>query len=675
MQSPSSPSDSTNPLTHISNTAEVPFDAIRAEHVEPAADALIADARARLAALEADDRPRSYTTVLDALEDVAAPLGDAMAIVMHLESVATTPALREAYAASQPKVSALFTEVALSGGVYRAVRDFAATDEAKSLAGVKKRLLTKTLDDLVRSGAALAPEKKARLAEIEVLLTKSTVRFSENVLDATNAFELTVGDRARLAGLPESAIESARESAAQRGRDGYRLTLHGPSYLPAMMYLEDAALRESLYRAYHTRATDGAHDNRAVVATILELRAEKARLLGYASFADLVLADRMAKDAKTARAFVDDLRSRLDARFRDENAELEAFAHGEIRPWDLLYFAEQQRRARFDLDEEQLRAYFPADGVLRGFFEIAQRLYGVRIEPWEGARAWHGDVRAFRVKTASGEHVASFYVDLFPRDTKQEGAWMHGMLNGAGTPQSPHLAVVCANVSPRTAGAPPLLRVREVETIFHELGHLMHQCLSKVPIRSLAGTNVATDFVELPSKIMENWVWEKDALDLFAAHWQTNAKVPADLFAKLKSARTYRSANALVRQLGFSALDLSLHTTFDGGDVLAFARDVVERFSPVRLPDDYAMVASFSHLFAATAGYAGGYYSYPWADVLDADAFTRFKKEGLLSSTVGREFEAAILAAGNSDDPMELWKRFMGREPSIDALLARVGIA
>jgi oligopeptidase A len=444
--------------------------------------------------------------------------------------------------------------------------------------------------------------------------------------------------------------------------------------LPAMTYLEDASLRESLYRAYHTRATNGAHDNRGLVARILELRAEKAKLLGFASFADLVLADRMAKDAKTARAFVDDLRARLDARFREENAELEAFARREIRPWDLLYWAERQRRTRFDLDEEELRPYFPADAVLRGFFEIARRLYGVRIEPWEGARVWHADVRAFRVTAPSGEHVASFYVDLFPRETKQEGAWMHGMLNGAGTASSPHLAVIVANVSPRTAGAPPLLRVREVETIFHELGHLMHQCLSKVPIRSLAGTNVATDFVELPSKIMENWVWEKDALDVFASHWETGAKVPDDLFAKLKNARTYRAANALVRQLGFAALDLSLHTTFDGGDVLAFAREVFQRFSPVRLPDDYAMVASFSHLFAATVGYAGGYYSYPWADVLDADAFTRFKKEGLFNGTVGREFEAAILAAGNSEDPMDLWKRFMRREPSIDALLARVGI-
>ena len=670
-----------NPLTVVSAADDVPFDAIRAEHVEPAIHALLSEARASLLALEVDDRPRTYATTLGALETLAAPLGDAVAIVAHLESAATSPEWRAAYNAIQSPLSEFFTSLGLSEPVSRAVKDFAKTKEATELTGMKKRLLAKTLDDLRRSGAELGAEAKSRLSAIDVELTTATVRFAQNVLDATNAFELLVGDRAKLAGLPESAIEAARESAKERGLDGYRLTLQGPSYIPALTYLDDSSIRETLYRAYQTRATRGETDNRALLARILELRAAKATALGYASFADLVLEDRMAKSGAAALAFVEGLRERLEARLREENAELAAFARAEpaeIAPWDLLYWSEKQRRELYDFDEEALRPYFHADAVLRGVFEIAKRLYGATIEPWKDAPVWHPSVLPFRMRDAQGHEVASFYFDLFPRESKQEGAWMHGMISGAGTEASRHLAVVCASLSAPTAdGGPALLRMREVETVFHEFGHLLHQCLSKVPIRSLAGTNVATDFVELPSKLMENWAWEKEALDLFARHHVTGARIPDELFAKLLRARKYRAANALTRQLGFAALDLALHTQYAkdrDGDVVAYARGILQRFSPVRLPDDAAMVASFAHLFASPIGYAAGYYSYPWADVLDADAFTRFKKEGLFNADVGKNFRESILASGNSGDPMDLYVSFMGREPKLDALLERTGL-
>jgi oligopeptidase A len=659
----------------IARGKDIAWGSMRAEHVEPGVAALLDESRARLAALEADSEPRTFASTLDALEEVSRRLEEAMAVVGHLESVVTSPELRAAYSAAQPPVSEHLSSIPLSEGAWRALRGYAATDEAKALSGVKRRFLHKTLDDFRRSGAELDAAGKKRLSAIEVELTTLTMRFSQNVLDSTNAFEIVIGDAGKLAGLPSSVVAAARESAAARGLPGHRLTLQAPSYLPAMTYLDDGATREALYRAYNSRATSGTLDNRPVLSTILALRHEKARLLGYASFADLVLEDRMAKTGEAARAFVDDLRARLSPRFTEENAALEAFAGRRVQPWDVLYLAEKQRRALYDLDEEAVRPYFAADDVLAGVFEIARRLYGVRIEPRADAPKWHPDVKAFSLRDEAGRAIATFYVDLFPRETKQEGAWMHGLVNGAGTEEAPSVAVFIASVTPPSGGGPALLRVREVETIFHEFGHLLHHCLSKVAIRSLAGTNVATDFVELPSKIMENWAWEKAALDLFARHHATREPIPASLFAKLERARKYRAANALMRQLGFAALDLALHAAAPPADPVKTAKDVFQRFSPAELPDGYAMVASFSHLFAYPVGYAAGYYSYTWADVLDADAFTRFKKEGLFSRDVGEAFRGAILANGNSEEPMELYKRFMGREPKLDALMERVGVA
>ncbi|KYF70747.1 oligopeptidase A [Sorangium cellulosum] len=678
-----------NPL--LSLGFEIPFDRIRSEHVEPAARALLDDARARLEALIAAPGPRTYENTLGALEAVTDRLDRAMNVVSHLESTSTTPALRAAYNAVQPEVSEFLSGIALNEGVYGALKAFAATPEAEALTGPRRRFLKKTLDDFRRSGAELDPAGKKRLSEIDVELATLTLRFSQNVLDATNAFEFVVEDPARLAGLPPSAVEAARQSAQDRGIQGYRFTLQAPSYIPVLTHLDDGAIRERFYRAYNTRATEGEHDNRPLIRRILELRCEKAKLLGYATFADLVLEDRMAKTGGEARRFVETLRARTAPVFEREKEELAAFRREiegpdapPIAPWDVSYYAEKLRRARYDFDDEALRPYFPLDRVVSGLFEIAHRLYGVRIAPWQDAPTWHPSARAYKLIEADGAQSAAFYLDFLPREQKRDGAWMHGLVTGAprengreGGEDARHLEVLAGSFTPPVGGRPALLNHREVETLFHEFGHMMHHASSRVPIRSLAGTNVAWDFVELPSQIMENWCWEREALDLFARHHETGAPIPDDLLQRMRAARTFRAGATTMRQLGFAEIDLTLHMDWGPGrgDVVELAREVLSRYSPVPLPEGYAMIAGFSHLFSSPVGYAAGYYSYKWAEVLDADAFSRFQEEGLFSRKVGDAFRSQILALGDTQDPMDLYRTFRGREPTLDALLQRSGLA
>ena len=541
---------STNPL--LTPGVPIRFDRIGAEHVEPGLRALLALAKSRLDALAQSRGPRTFETTLGALEATTERLELAMDLVEHLESVATTPALRSAYNAIQPEVSAFFSSIALSEGVWNALKEYAATEEARSLEGARRRFLDKTIADFRRSGADLDAAGKQRLEGIDVELARLTLRYGQNVLDSTNAFELCVDDASRLAGLPQSAIDAARESAAAKGLPGYRLTLQAPSYVPVMTYLDDATIRERMYRASNNRATSGAVDNRPLVRKILELRREKAKLLGYSNFADLVCEDRMAKSGAQARRFVSTLRDRALPFFERENAELEAFRRElegagapSLAPWDVPYYAEKLRRARYDFDEEAIRPFFALDRVLDGVFAIAARLYGVRIEPWPDAPVWHPSVRAYSIHEENGSLSARFYVDAFPREAKRDGAWMHGLVSSTGEGRE-HLEILVGNFTPPLAGGSSLLRHREVETLFHEFGHLMHHASSRVEIRSLAGTSVARDFVELPSQIMENWCWELDALELFARHHETDAPLPADVFGRMRAARTFRAANAMM---------------------------------------------------------------------------------------------------------------------------------
>jgi oligopeptidase A len=670
-----------NPLLPVA--IPIPFDRIRPEHVEPAVDALIARTRDRVEAIAAPETPRTWDATAGALDGATEDLGRALGVVAHLEGVATTPALRDAHNRVRPKASALFSEMSTHEGLYAALRQVAERPEAARLDGPRARFLHKTLDDFRRNGAELPPEGKARLRDLDVELTRLTTQFAQNVLDATAAFELMVDDEDQLAGLPASVQRSAREAARSRGREGWRLTLQAPTVIAVLTYGQDRGLRERIWRAYNARATEGDRDNRPLLRRILALRQQKATLLGYGTFADLVTEDRMAKSGARARQFVDDLRRRTRPMFDRENAELEAFVRdelghdGPIEPWDVGYFSEKLRRNRFDFDEEALRPYFPVTGVVDGMFRVVERLYGVRIEPRD-MPTWHPDVRTYAVIDGDGTPLCSFYADLFPRDDKRGGAWMNGLAPSTfeGDRLEPGVGLFCANVTPPAGDGPALLTHREVETLFHEFGHLMHHALSRVPVRSLAGTRVAWDFVELPSQIMENWTWEREALDLFARHHETGEPIPDDLVDKLQRARTFRAANATMRQLGFATLDLVLHTEYapsPEGDVMGVARRVLEEHAPTPLPADHAMVAGFTHLFASPVGYASGYYSYKWAEVLDADAFSRFAEEGIFNPATGRAFRETILEKGDSEDPLALFEAFRGRAPALEPLLARMG--
>jgi oligopeptidase A len=675
----------TNPL--LSTQFRVPFDRIRAEHVEPAARELLIEARARLQGLAAPDGLRTYENTMRALDDLTEPVDWAMGVVRHLESVATYPELRAAFNAAQPEVSAFYSSIPLNAGLWNNVKAFAGTSEAKALTGERRRFLTKTVDTFRRHGADLDPAGKKRLEEIDVELTRITTRFAENVLDSTNAFELVLTHETDLAGLPPTAIAAARESAQRKGLDGWRFTLQAPDYTAVLTYLDDADVRRRLYQAYAVRATRDNHDNRQNIVRILELRREKAALLGFANFADLVLEDRMAHSGAMALSFLEDLKSKTERRFREENQELLAFRRSlegttapELMPWDVGYYAEKQRAALYDFDEEALRPYFPLERVVTGMFELVHRLYGITVEPETGVPAWDPAVRYYNVRDANGPFLGGFYADWYPRENKRGGAWMDSLITGgpSGAEFRPHLGLICGNLTPPVGGKPALLTHRDVETIFHEFGHLLHHLLSRVETRSLAGTNVAWDFVELPSQIMENWCWEREALDLFARHYETGAPIPDDLFGNMKRARTFRAANAQMRQLGFGFIDLNVHVRYDAardGDPVQYSRRILQEFSPAPLPEDHAMLAAFTHLFASPVGYGAGYYSYKWAEVLEADAFTRFRDGGIFSPEIGTAFRTEILAKGDSDDPAELYRHFMGRDPDPNALLQRSGLA
>jgi oligopeptidase A len=660
----------------------VDFAAIKAEHVEPGIELLLKQMRERLQDLGSPSVPRTYEDVLLSLDQMTGPLDYAMAVVHHLESVATTPELRAAYNAVQAPVSAFYTSIPLDANLWTAVKAVSEGGEAARLAPVHRRFLTKTVASFRRAGADLDAGGKKKLEELNVALAKATTKFSENVLDATNAFELVITEEAKLAGLPETARRVACESAKAKGREGWRFTLQAPSYTAVMTYLDERGIRRDMWQAHNTRATAGEYDNRELITEILRLRREKAELLGYSDFADLVLEDRMAHLGERAQAFIDDLRAKTDPFFAKENQSLADMAstlgYKSIEPWDTSYLAEKQRKALYDFDEEELRPYFELNRVVAGMFDIFSRLLSLRVIEEPGVPAWDTAVKYYRVEDAnSGKLLGGFYSDWFPRENKRGGAWMDSLITGDPEKERPHLGLICGNLTPPVSETPSLLTHYEVETIFHEFGHLLHHILSRVPVRTLAGTNVPWDFVELPSQIMENWCMEREALDVFARHYKTGERIPQQLFEKMKRARTFRAASGQMRQLGLALTDLKLHRSYDparDGSVMEYAREIIAQFAPTPLPADYGMIASFTHLFSSPVGYGAGYYSYKWAEVLDADAFTRFRREGIFNAETGRDYRLTILERGDSEDPAQLYREFMGRDPDADALLERLGL-
>ncbi len=687
------------------------------DKIAPAIEAALAEAQAWIDAIAADAAPATFGNTFLALERATERLNYAWGKVTHLQSVSDSPELREAHNAMLPAVSAFFAKIPLNPFLWIRLKAGAESESGRAATGAWARLRDETLTTFREAGADLPEKKRARLEALEAELAQLTQKYSENTLDATNAWQLVVEDETRLRGLPPHAVAAARDSARKKGlgsdeRPAWRFTLHGPSQEPVMLYAEDESLRREVWAAaleVGAEAEGGRWDNGPLVQKILALRAEKAAILGKANFADLVLTRRMARNGEKALAFVTDFEARCRAAFARECTELEAFKAaqtgqpaGRLKAWELGYWAEKLRQAKHAFDEEALRPYFEVTRVQAGMFEVAKRIFGLRIEerPVSPDQVWHADVRFYEVRDETGRHLGSFYADWHPRESKRGGAWMGYLVTGGPRPRPsagmtndqwpmtngdtenwdrvPHLGYICGNMSPPTPGRPALLTHREVETVFHEFGHLLHHLLGEVPVKSLNGVNVAWDFVELPSQIMENWCWERDSLDLFARHHETGEPIPEDLFRKMTGARNFRSACAAMRQVQFAKMDLLLHVRaeeFVEGDLERKARALVADCMIPTEPPGRTIVRRFGHLFSDPVGYAAGYYSYKWAEVLEADAFTRWKRAGVFSRMVGAEFVEHILSKGNSEDAAVLFRRFMGRDADPRALLERCGLA
>ena len=669
--------------------------------VAPAIDAALGRAQAAVDLIaQRDLAALTYENTFLALEHATEELSVAWGKVTHLQSVADSPALREAHNAMLPRVSAFFASIPLNAALWERLETFAKSRAAAEVKGIHRRFLDETVKDFRQAGADLAPEKRARLEALQSELAQITQKYAENVLDSTNAWQLVVEpkDEPRLKGLPAHAKAAARRSAEGKGLSGWRFTLHMPSLEPFMTYVEDDALRQEMWSASARVGAQAPHDNTPLIARILALRAEKAALLGKPHFADLVLERRMAKSAQRALDFMVDLQKRAAGAFQRECRELEQFKAqqtgkpaGLLAPWEVMFWSERLRKSRYDFDEEALRPYFPMNSVIAGLFELVQRVFGLTVterastataENPEAIQTWHSEVKFYDLFDRAGKHLGSFYADWHPRESKRGGAWMNYIITGGPRPdgtRAPHLGLICGNMTPPADGRPALLTHREVETIFHEFGHLLHHLLGEVEIKSLNGVNVAWDFVELPSQIMENWTWERESLDLFARHHETGERIPEPIFAKMLAAKNFRSACVTMRQVAFAKMDLLMHMRtgeFAGeGDVEPKVRVVIAECLVPTEPPAPTIVKRFTHIFSDPVGYAAGYYSYKWAEVLDADAFTRFKGEGIFNPRVGSEFVANILSRGNSADPAELYRAFMGRDPDLNALLQRSGLA
>lgn len=676
---PIDPSTTTDDNPLLRRGATIPFDRIRAEHVEPALRAALAGADAALSAIRDATSPLHWDDLLGALDEARSQLGRTVNAVAHLNNVRQEPALRSAWSAMLPELAAFEARWGSDPELYAVLRAYAETDEAHSLSAERARFLDLTIDDMRRAGAGLDEASRARAEAIQGELAELSNTFQNHVLDGTNAYALDVTDEARLAGLPEPARRQARATAETAGVDGWRFTLHQPSFLAVAQYAEDRELRREIYQAFQQRGMGEGRDNRSLIPRILELRRELAELLGYGDWADVQIEDRMAGDGATAMRFERDLWSRVEPHFRREVDDLADFARrdlglDELEPWDVSFAVERMRTARFDFDEEDLRPYLPMTRLQHGLFALAHELFGVDIRPSDRGGAWHDAVETYDLVDADGVHVGTFYTDWYPRSDKRGGAWMMPLFQGGPTEDGfePHLGAISGNLTPPEGDRPALLTHREAETVFHEFGHLLHHLLSRTEIRSIGGTSVAWDFVELPSQIMENWLWEDEALERIARHVDDGRPIPQELRDRKRSARTFGAALHMARQLSFGTVDLALHTDFEphvADDPIAFALDVMRPFAYREDRVSEGFLPAFSHIFAG--GYSAGYYSYLWSEMLDADAFQRFRDEGLFSRAVGTAFAGEILTRGNGRPPEEAIRAFLGRDPDPDALLRR----
>jgi oligopeptidase A len=692
-----------NPLLDFSGLPR--FDALRPELVAPAIDQLIAEGRATLARVSAAEVPASWEAFVAPLEDANERVSRAWSQVAHLHAVLDSPALRAAYNENLPKVTQYWTELAQHSALFDKYRALAASLEFAGLAPARRRIVENALRDFRLGGAELPPEPKARFAAIQEEMARLSAKFSENLLDATNAFSMVIEDPARVAGISEDVLAAAREAAqnaapsekAAGARARWKFTLHAPSYLPVMQYAEDRALRETLYRESVTRASEFGKpewNNSALIAQLLELRREEAQLLGYADYAEVSLVRKMARSPVEVIGFLEDLARRSRPFAERDAAELKAFAREELglerlEAWDLAFAAEKLRAKRYAYSEQEVKQFFPEDAVLGGLFSLIATLYGVRVARSD-APVWHEDVRFFELRDANDRLIGQFYLDLYARETKRGGAWMDdaiGRRRKAGTIQTPVAYLTC-NFSRPVGGRPALFTHDEVITLFHEFGHGLHHLLTRVEDLGVAGINgVEWDAVELPSQFMENFCWEWEVLSRMTRHAESGAPLPRDLFERMLAAKNFHSGLAMLRQIEYALFDMRLHSGFvpekgqDAGRAALELLDEVRREVAVFTPPAYNRFPNgFSHVFAG--GYAAGYYSYKWAEVLSADAYAAFEEArdaepraaGVLDARLGAKFRDEVLAVGGSRPAGESFRAFRGREPSVAALLRHSGM-
>lgn len=672
-----------------------PFEKIKAEHVIPGMTQLLEELDSELNYLEANLSP-TWSGLVEPLTRLEERLNWSWGIVAHLMSVKNSPELRQAYETIQPQVVQFYTKLSQSQAIYQAFKALRESDTWSSLEPAQKRIVEAAIRDAELSGVGLEGEEKERFNAIQLEMAELTTKFSNNVLDATKAFKLKLTQPEEIEGLPESLLSLAAQTARTEGeenatpQDGpWVITLDYPSYIPFMKYSANRELREKVYKASISRASSGEWDNNPLIVRILELRKEQAQLLGYDNYAEVSLARKMAGSVQEIEKLLEELRQVSYEAAKQDLADLKTFAQtDDLAPWDIAYWAEKQREAKFNFTAEELRPYFPLPRVLDGLFGLAKRIFGVTITPADGeAPVWQEDVKYFQVADEAGEVIAHFYLDAYSRPAeKRGGAWMNDCIGRAKikvdnqvTTRLPVAYLVC-NQTPPVDGKPSLMTFDEVNTLFHEFGHGLQHMLTKVDYPGAAGiNNVEWDAVELPSQFMENWCYDRPTLFNMAKHYETGETLPEHYYQKLLAARNYMSGSAMLRQLHFSLVDLELHSRYQpgGSETPNQVRERIAKNTTVLapLPED-AFLCSFSHIFAG--GYASGYYSYKWAEVLSADAFSAFEEAGLddeqAVSEVGHRFRDTVLALGGSQHPMEVFKEFRGREPSTEPLLKHNGL-
>lgn len=675
-----------NPL--LTSAVLPPFSKIKPEHIQDAVEQGIANCRSQIEKVLAQPLPFTWDNLIAPLEEVDDELSKIWSPISHMNSVVSSEEWRQAHDACLPLLSEYGTFVGQHQPLYQAYKSIKASAEFEQLTQAQKMVIEHSLRDFELSGIGLNDTDKQRYGELVKRMSELTSGFSNQLLDATQAWTKLISDEKELAGLPESAIAAAKAMAEAKEQQGWLFTLDFPSYLPVMTYSENRELREECYRAFVTRASDqgpfaGEYDNGPLMDEIVALRHELAQLLGFDSYAHKSLATKMAQSPEQVLEFLNELASRSKEQGKTELAELTGFAEQEfgatdLSPWDLSFYAEKLKHHRYEISQELLRPYFPEDKVLSGLFYTVNRLFGLKITELKEFDSWHKDVRFFSIEDSEGEHRGSFYFDLYAREGKRGGAWMDDCRVRRQTTsdmQNPVAYLTC-NFNAPVDGKPALFTHDEVTTLFHEFGHGIHHMLTKIDVAGVSGINgVPWDAVELPSQFMENWCFEEEALAEISGHFETGEPLPKAMLDKMLAAKNFQSGMGMLRQLEFSLFDFRMHLEYspeEGANIQAKLDEVRSQVAVIKAAEFNRFQHSFAHIFAG--GYAAGYYSYKWAEVLSADAFSRFEEEGIFNSETGLSFLNNILEMGGSEEPMELFKRFRGREPRIDALLRHSGI-